>query len=55
MKRVFAVILPILYAATATAQFTFILTQREGGKSSTAQGFVDGMKFRYELEESKTV
>jgi hypothetical protein len=56
MKRVaFALILPILYAATAMAQYTFVRTEREGGKSSTTQGFVDGTKFRYELEESKTV
>jgi hypothetical protein len=56
MKRVaFALILPILYAAPAMAQYTFVRTEREGGKSSTSQGFVDGTKFRYELEESKTV
>jgi len=56
MKRfAFALILPILFAATATAQFTFVLTERKGGESSTTQGFADGTKFRLELEESKTV
>jgi len=56
MKRVaFALILPILSAATAMAQFTFVLTERKGGKSSTTQGFADGTKFRLEPEESKTV
>jgi len=56
MKRVvFALILAILSAATAMAQFTFVLTEHKGGESSIAQGYVDGTKFRYELEESKTV
>jgi len=36
MQRVaFALILPIPCAATATAQFTFVLTERKGGTSST--------------------
>ena len=55
MKRVALGVLPLLLcAASAAAQFTFVLTERKGGKSSTTQGFADGAKFRLEPEESKT-
>jgi len=53
MKRVaFMVILILLCAATAAAQFSFVLTERAGGKSSTAKGFADGAKFRLEPQQS---
>ena len=39
---------------TDAAQFTFVLTERQGGKLSTAKGFADGAKFRLEIEDSKT-
>jgi hypothetical protein len=55
MKRVAFVLVPLLlYAATAAAQFTFLLTERKGGKLSSTQGFADGAKFRLEPQESKT-
>jgi len=55
MKRfAFGLIPVLLCAATAVAQFTFVLTERMGGKSSTTQGFADGAKFRLESEESKS-
>lgn len=55
MKRfAFGLIPVLLCAATAAAQFTFVLTERQGGKSSTTQGFADGAKFRLEPEESKS-
>jgi len=55
MKRVVFGLVPfLLYAATAAAQFTFVLTERQGGKMSTAKGFEDGAKFRLELQDSQT-
>jgi hypothetical protein len=55
MKRVAFVLVPLLlYAAAAAAQFTFLLTERKGGVSSSTQGFADGAKFRLEPQESKT-
>ena len=36
------------------SQFTFVLTERQGGRSSTTQCFADGAKFRLEPQESKT-
>jgi len=47
MKRVAVGLVPLLLcAATAAAQLTFVLTERQGGQSSTAQGFAEGVKFR---------
>jgi len=55
MRRfAFGLIPVLLCAATAAAQFTFVLTERKAGKSSTTQGFADGAKFRLEPEESKS-
>ena len=55
MKRFAFVLVPfLLCAATAAAQFTFLLTERKGGESSSTQGFADGAKFRLEPQESKT-
>jgi len=55
MKRVaLGFILVLLCAATAAAQFTFVLTERASGRSSTTQGFADGARYRLEPEESKT-
>ena len=53
MKRVaLTFVLIMLCAATAAAQFTFVLTERAGGKSSTAKGFADGANFRLEPQQS---
>ena len=53
MKRVaLTFVLIMLCAATAAAQFTFVLTERAGGKSSTAKGFSDGANFRLEPQQS---
>lgn len=53
MKRVaLTFVLILLCAATAAAQFSFVLTERVGGKSSTAKGFADGAKFRLEPQQS---
>jgi len=53
MKRVaLTFVLILLCAATAAAQFSFVLTERVGGKSSTAKGFSDGVKFRLEPQQS---
>jgi hypothetical protein len=54
MKRVAFGLVPLLLCATAAAQFTFVLTERRGGRSSTTQGFAEGAKFRLEPQESKT-
>jgi len=55
MKRVALGLVPlVLCAATATAQFTFVMTEHKGGRSSTTQGFADGAKFRLEPQESKS-
>jgi hypothetical protein len=55
MKGVaFGLVTLLLCAATATAQFTFVLTERKGGRSSTTRGFADGVKFRLEPQESKS-
>jgi hypothetical protein len=55
MKRVVFGIVPLLLcAATAAAQFTFVLTEHKGGRSSTIQGFADGVRFRLELQETKS-
>ncbi len=52
MKRVAFGLVPLLLcAATAAAQFTFVLTERQGGQSSTARGFADGAKLRLEPQE----
>jgi len=52
MKRVAFGLVPLLLcAATAAAQFTFVLTERQGGQSSTVQGFADGVKFRLDPQE----
>jgi len=52
MKRVAFGLVPLLLCAvTAAAQFTFVLTERQGGESSTAQGYADGAKFRLEPQE----
>ena len=53
MKRAaLAFVLILLCAATAAAQYSFVLTERAGGKSSTAKGFSDGAKFRLEPQQS---
>jgi hypothetical protein len=55
MKRVAFGLVPLLLcAATAAAQFSFVLTERKGGRLSTTQGYADGAKFRLEPQESKT-
>jgi len=55
MKRVaLTFVLVLLCAASAAAQFTFVLTERVSGKSLTTHGFADGAKYRLEPEESKT-
>lgn len=47
MKRVaFALVPPFLCTVIAAAQFTFVLTEHNGGMSSTTQGVDDGVKFR---------
>jgi len=43
-----------LWAATAAAQYTFVVTEHKGDWSSTTQGFAEGTKFRLEPQESKT-
>ena len=54
MKRVALGLVPLLLcAATAAAQFTFVLTEHKAGKVSTTQGFADGTRFRLEFQESK--
>ena len=54
MKRVkFGLVPLLLCAATAAAQFTFVLTEHKGGRVSITQGFADGTKFRLEPQESK--
>jgi hypothetical protein len=54
MKRVAFRLVPLLLcAAAANAQFTFVLTERAGGRSSATQGFADGVKIRLELQDSK--
>ena len=54
MRRLAFGLVPVLLCVAAAAQFTFVLTEHKGGKSSTTQGFADGAKFRLEPEESKT-
>jgi hypothetical protein len=39
---------------TAASQFSFVLTERQGGRLSTTQGFADGAKFRLEPQDWKT-
>jgi len=36
------------------AQFRFVLTEHQGGRIATTQGFADGAKFRLEPQDSKT-
>jgi aryl carrier-like protein len=50
----FGLVALFLCAATAAAQYTFVVTEHKGGWSSTTQGFADGTKFRLEPQESKT-
>lgn len=50
----FGLVALFLCTATATAQYTFVITERKGGGLSTIQGFADGTKFRLEFQESKT-
>jgi hypothetical protein len=54
MKRAAFGLVPLLLcAATAAAQFTFVLTEHKGGRVSTTQGFADDAKIRLEFQESK--
>jgi len=54
MKRVVFGLVPLLLcAAAANAQFTFVLTERAGGRTSATQGFADGARIRLELQDSK--
>jgi hypothetical protein len=55
MKRVVFGLVPLLLcAATAAAQFTFVLTEHKGGRSSTTRGFADAVRFRLEPQETKS-
>jgi hypothetical protein len=55
VKRIAFWLVPLLlYGATAAAQFTFVLSERQGGRVSITQGYADGAKFRLEPRESKT-